>query len=55
MNRGKDLDKDPEFQERLKDPAFRASLEQDVTTLGKTLPKRRLWRCACSSAAFWWW
>lgn len=38
MNRGKDLDKDPIFQERLKDPAFRASLEQDVTTLGKELP-----------------
>lgn len=39
MNRGKDLDKDPVFQERLKDPIFRASLEQDVTTLGKTLPR----------------
>ncbi|HXP96843.1 MAG TPA: anaerobic C4-dicarboxylate transporter [Telmatospirillum sp.] len=39
MNRGKDLDKDPVFLDRLKDPAFRAALEQDVTTLGKTLPK----------------
>lgn len=28
LNRGKDLDKDPEFQKRLKDPAFRAQLER---------------------------
>ncbi|KAA5612060.1 anaerobic C4-dicarboxylate transporter [Rhodovastum atsumiense] len=39
MRRGLDLDRDPEFQARLKDPAFRAVLEQDVTTLGKQLPK----------------
>lgn len=39
MNRGKELDQDPAFQERLKDPAFRAALEADVTTLGKILPK----------------
>jgi len=39
MNRGQDLDRDPEFQARLKDPAFRASLEESVTTLGKVLPK----------------
>jgi len=39
MNRGKDLDDDPEFQARLQDPAFRATLEENVTTLGKTLPR----------------
>jgi anaerobic C4-dicarboxylate transporter DcuB len=39
MNRGQDLDRDPEFQARLQDPAFRASLEESVTTLGKVLPK----------------
>lgn len=38
INRGKDLDKDPEFLERMKDPEFRASLEENVTTLGKQLP-----------------
>jgi len=35
FNRGKDLDKDPEYQERLKDPDFRKALDADVTTLGK--------------------
>ena len=39
MNRGRDLDQDPEFQARLKDPAFRAALGHDVTTIGMTLPK----------------
>ncbi len=39
MNRGKELDQDPDFQDRKRDPAFRAALEEDVTTLGKTLPK----------------
>jgi anaerobic C4-dicarboxylate transporter DcuB len=39
MNRGLDLDRDPEFQERLKDPSFRALLAEDVTTIGKQLPK----------------
>jgi anaerobic C4-dicarboxylate transporter DcuB len=33
MNRGKDLDKDPEFQERLKDPEFRTQLEERATLL----------------------
>jgi len=33
LNRGKDLDKDPEFQERMKDPAFRAQLDESVTLL----------------------
>ncbi|HZV81896.1 MAG TPA: anaerobic C4-dicarboxylate transporter [Geobacteraceae bacterium] len=37
FNRGKDLDKDPEFQERLKDPEFRKSLDADVTTLDKKI------------------
>lgn len=37
FNRGKDLDKDPEYQERLKDPEFRASLDVSVTTLGKEI------------------
>jgi len=39
MNRGKDLDKDPEFQERMKDPAFREQLDVSVTTLDKKLPR----------------
>ena len=37
--RGKDLDKDPEFLERCKDPAFRTALDASVTTLDKVLPK----------------
>ena len=40
MNRGLDLDRDPEYQARLKDPVFRAALEENVTTLGKVLPKK---------------
>jgi len=39
LKRGRDLDKDPEFQERMKDPAFRAHLEGPVTTLDKQLPR----------------
>jgi anaerobic C4-dicarboxylate transporter DcuB len=38
LNRGKDLDADPEFQKRLQDPKFKQSLEVSVTTLGKQLP-----------------
>jgi len=34
FNRGKDLDKDPEYQKRLEDPDFRKSVEADVSTLG---------------------
>jgi anaerobic C4-dicarboxylate transporter DcuB len=37
FNRGKDLDKDPEFQERLKDPDFKKALDTDVTTLDKKI------------------
>ena len=37
FNRGKDLDKDPEDQERLKDPDFRKALDADVTTLDKKI------------------
>ena len=37
FNRGLDLDKDTEFQERLKDPDFRKSLDADVTTLDKKI------------------
>ncbi len=37
FNRGKELDKDAEFQARLKDPDFRKSLDADVTTLDKTI------------------
>jgi anaerobic C4-dicarboxylate transporter DcuB len=37
FNRGKDLDKDPEFQARLQDPEFRKSLDADVTTLDKRI------------------
>lgn len=39
MNRGKDLDRDPEFQQRLEDPAFRKALDVSVTTLDKQLPR----------------
>jgi anaerobic C4-dicarboxylate transporter DcuB len=33
FNRGKDLDKDPEYQARLQDPEFRKTLDLSVTTL----------------------
>lgn len=33
FNRGKDLDKDPEYQQRLQDPEFQQSLDVSVTTL----------------------
>ena len=39
MNRGKELDSDPAFEDRLRDPAFRIALEADITTLNKVLPK----------------
>ena len=42
MNRGLDLDKDPEYQARLKDPEFAKSLAVSVTTLDKKLPKTAL-------------
>jgi anaerobic C4-dicarboxylate transporter DcuB len=35
MRRGKDLDKDPEFQERMKDPGFRAQLEESASLLSQ--------------------
>ena len=37
FNRGKDLDKDPEFQARLQDPDFKNALDADVTTLDKKI------------------
>jgi anaerobic C4-dicarboxylate transporter DcuB len=37
FNRGADLDSDHEYQERLKDPDFRKSLDADVTTLDKQI------------------
>lgn len=37
--RGKELDQDPDFLERCKDPVFRAALDASVTTLDKELPK----------------
>ena len=39
MRRGVELDKDPEFIERMQDPVFRASVERSVTTLDKKLPR----------------
>lgn len=39
MNRGKDLDEDPEFQARLEDEGFRKALDVSVTTLDKKLPR----------------
>ncbi|OFX22116.1 MAG: anaerobic C4-dicarboxylate transporter [Anaeromyxobacter sp. RBG_16_69_14] len=38
LNRGKDLDKDPEYLKRLEDPDFRKQLDVSVTTLDKKLP-----------------
>lgn len=35
LNRGKDLDKDPEFQERMKDTTFRSQLEAGATLLNE--------------------
>lgn len=40
LRRGKDLDKDPEFQERMRDPIFRSQLEESVTLLGESLSHR---------------
>ena len=38
FNRGKELDQDPEFQERMKDPEFAKALDANVTTLGMEIP-----------------
>lgn len=38
VHRGVELDQDPEFLERMKNPDFRASVEKSVTTLDKQLP-----------------
>jgi anaerobic C4-dicarboxylate transporter DcuB len=38
LNRGLDLNVDPEYQQRLKDPEFKKSLDVSVTTLDKELP-----------------
>lgn len=38
LNRGLDLDKDPEYQARLESQEFRESLGTSITTLDKTLP-----------------
>jgi anaerobic C4-dicarboxylate transporter DcuB len=37
LKRGKDLDKDKDFQERMKDPAFRAQLEEGATLLDESV------------------
>ncbi len=37
FNRGKDLDKDPEYQKRLEDPEFRKALDVSVTTLDQEI------------------
>ncbi len=39
LNRGKDLDKDPDYLKRLEDPDFRKQLDVSVTTLDKKLPR----------------
>ncbi|GLH67129.1 anaerobic C4-dicarboxylate transporter [Geothrix edaphica] len=38
FNRGKELDQDPEFLERMKDPEFAKALDANVTTLDKKIP-----------------
>jgi len=40
LRRGKDLDKDPEFQERMQDPLFRAQLEEGATLLDESISTR---------------
>jgi anaerobic C4-dicarboxylate transporter DcuB len=40
VNRGKDLDKDPEFLKRMEDPEFRKTLAVSVTTLDKNISRR---------------
>lgn len=40
LRRGKDLDKDPEFQERMKEPTFRCQLEENVTLLDESISTR---------------
>jgi anaerobic C4-dicarboxylate transporter DcuB len=40
LNRGSDLDKDPEFQQHLADPQFRKTLDVSVTTLGKKISRQ---------------
>ncbi|WLT32965.1 anaerobic C4-dicarboxylate transporter [Geothrix sp. PMB-07] len=37
-NRGKELDEDPEFLERMKDPEFAKALDANVSTLGLEIP-----------------
>jgi anaerobic C4-dicarboxylate transporter DcuB len=37
-NRGKELDEDPEFLERMKDPEFAQALDASVTTLDQVIP-----------------
>ncbi len=39
VKRGVELDRDPEFLRRMKDPALRAQIDTTVTTLDKQLPK----------------
>lgn len=44
MNRGKDLDKDPEFQAKLQDPAQREYIYgESATLLDKVFPKEAYW------------
>lgn len=38
LNRGLDLDRDPEYLQRLQDPEFKKALDVSVTTLDKKLP-----------------
>ena len=40
VTRGKDLDKDEEFQERLKDPLFRGQLEEGATVLDQEVSRK---------------
>lgn len=42
-NRGLDLDKDPEFQERIKDPAHEFVYGNTATTLDKQIDKKSKW------------
>ena len=40
LRRGKDLDKDEEFQERMKDEGFRCQLDESVTLLDESISKK---------------
>lgn len=52
LGRGKNLDKDEEFQERIKDPTQRAFIyDKNETLLNQTFPKQAYWATGIFFAA----